>query len=488
MSQFSPDVLSLRDKVIKIMRKGLEPAHHKVSGIVTELVTDRAGRVASALVQVDNGPTIKVEGSIVFGLTKGASVLLRGEGSHAAPSYSISQIMKTSGGAGSSDPSGFLSTPNLIFIDGDFPLSPYTHPITGEKSVTVYFPVSIIPEQKNQGIKTKYKIEVRDGNTGQMLGTNESQFKSRVIAEILDWSNDTELLIKETEILGKQSIRNFPRNWSIFQLGQERILYERIQPFPGYSIDKEMNPPQIINHPNTLDFVLGWTAVQDASYYELKILREHEMPSNFLSPYVTSLLDELKYKLEWNNDENYVEFEVLISNQAPQLLSGIRRQFAGSKKASDEARVITAETETISVATLPGNYELEARVVAQSYDGRTSNWSDWTPFTSTYDVTPPPSPSYVFVKFYRNTDHRTIEWQGVDAQDLSHYEIQRSSNGEVWPLTSLMRSLSPSLSFNDPSFSSKYRVRSVDNTGNRSSWSYPDGEILENAREWFAYG
>lgn len=450
-------------------------------GIVTSLNQDSSGRTISASVALDGGATTQVSGAVALGVSRGALVALSTSGPRAAPSYTITRVVQSGFGVGSTDPNGFLSSPTLFLINGDFPQTVNIHPVTKQVSLTVDFSFRIIPEQRNQGIKIRYEIEVIDPEFGYVVGRGEIPPKSRVMGGVAHLEANS-LIIEPIEFLGQSQSMDFPPRLGVVKILEEEILYDTAvkgtSDFSNNQTDGDQlaEGPIIVFDESDDSCVVRLPFVRNVEYYELKIIDDIATEKTTLARRGGTVDISLP-------DTGYAEYEVVIVDEETVAATKIRRGFNGTPlhdESAQGANVATLVSDTITIHSLPGNRELEAKVRAVAYDGRTSNWSSTVSFTTTYDITPPPVPSNIVVISY--TEHlylpsmssdREVVWDRVYAEDLDYYEIQRSEDGVLWDVNTIRKVIATSVLLSDQESQSSYRVRSVDKSGNKSAWGYP---------------
>jgi hypothetical protein len=140
-----------------------------------------------------------------------------------------------------------------------------------------------------------------------------------------------------------------------------------------------------------------------------------------------------------------------------------------------EGTVIRSQTVTIVIDGIPAlGQDVELRATAQCItDGRKSNPSDWYPLTIDSDTTAPSWASTPTPTITAKSTYFLVEWPAADtdATDLSHYEVDVSTDGSTW---GNVYNAGNGLRFVYPASSSDtryFRVRAKDTTGNVSAWS-----------------
>lgn len=166
-----------------------------------------------------------------------------------------------------------------------------------------------------------------------------------------------------------------------------------------------------------------------------------------------------------------IDTELIFCRSAFQNLT---RGYAGTT-ASDHATgsAIVCRSTNIAISKLKPHVAYEARIYAQSpVDGRRSNSSEWQPFITEFDVTPPSWSAPFTPTAISTTNAILIEWPAADQDfyDLARYTVELIQNEE--PSRLINAGTGSSLAWQAPSGAVlRFRVRAEDTTGNVSDWS-----------------
>lgn len=142
------------------LRRGLEPLHRQEVGVVTSVQQrDEAGRPVQVAVQV-NGAAGSVTHSLpapgLPGLSTGATVEMDVRGRTTSPVRTISRVLRAGYGAGGTDPTAPLSTPEIAEIQTEADVF-----ADGTVMVTAWIYIWQIAEQYRQRQRIDYHVEIR---------------------------------------------------------------------------------------------------------------------------------------------------------------------------------------------------------------------------------------------------------------------------------------------------------------------------------------